>query len=129
MWDVNGWASAYNMHEGDAGPLLGGQIDFAGAGVVHMTGGVAAFIGAAVIGPRIGRFEDGQGASVFPPWARTGYPVPIKGHSSVLQVGDATCAATLPRRMPAPGTYMTRHLQHRPRATTPPWVAAGGSTQ
>ena len=102
VWDRNGWASASNLHQGDGAPLLGGQIDFAGAGVVHMTGGVAAFIGAAVIGPRIGRFEDGQGASVFPPWARTGYPVPIKGHSSVLQVGDATCAATLPRRHARP---------------------------
>ena len=77
VWDTNGWASAFNTNEGDDGPLLGGQIDFAGSGVVHMTGGVAALVGAAVIGPRMGRFDGG---------GRSGKPVPIKGHSSVLQV-------------------------------------------
>ena len=77
VWDGNGWASAFNSNEGDDAPLLGGQIDFAGSGVVHMTGGIAAFVGAAVIGPRTGRFSGG---------GRTGNPVPIKGHSSVLQV-------------------------------------------
>ena len=77
VWDGNGWASAFNTNKGDDGPLLGGQIDFAGSGVVHMTGGVAALVGAAVIGPRMGRFDGG---------GRLGKPVAIKGHSSVLQV-------------------------------------------
>ena len=77
VWDGNGWASAFNTNKGDDGPLLGGQIDFAGSGVVHMTGGVAALVGAAVIGPRMGRFDGG---------GRTGKPVAIPGHSSVLQV-------------------------------------------
>jgi len=68
-WSDVGWVSAANP---DA--FLGGIVDFAGSGVVHMTGGVAAVVGAAVIGPRMGRFD------------ASGQVVPMKGHSSVLQV-------------------------------------------
>ena len=33
------------------------MIDFAGCGVVHMTGGFAGLAGALVVGPRLGRFD------------------------------------------------------------------------
>ncbi|MGD9116754.1 MAG: ammonium transporter [Dehalococcoidia bacterium] len=46
-----------------------GVIDFAGSGVVHMVGGLAALIGAAMVGPRIGKFT------------KDGKPNIIKGHS------------------------------------------------
>ena len=68
VWDGVGWASSFNP---DA--VLGGAIDFGGSGVVHMTGGIAAFWGALIIGPRAGRFD------------LDGTPVAIRGHSSVLQ--------------------------------------------
>ena len=58
-WSPGGWASAFVPVE----DLLFdcGVIDFAGSGVVHMTGGVAALCAAFVVGPRIGRFnEDGS---------------------------------------------------------------------
>ena len=46
-WDADGWL------------LVGGYSDFAGSGIVHLTGGIAALSGAFFLGPRIGRFNTG----------------------------------------------------------------------
>ncbi|KAJ1624091.1 ammonium transporter AmtB-like domain-containing protein [Pavlovales sp. CCMP2436] len=72
LWDAEGVLSAYN--HGSPGGVLGGVIDFAGSGVVHLVGGIAAFVGAIFLGPRIGRFDE------------NGKVVAMPGHSSVLQV-------------------------------------------
>lgn len=63
-WSGDGWASPWS---GDADSRLFGcgTIDFAGSGVVHMTGGVAALFAAHSVGPRLGRFnEDGTANSL-----------------------------------------------------------------
>ena len=70
VWSPAGWLAVSNS---DA--VAGGLVDFAGSGVVHMTGGIAALAGATIIGPRTGRFDASSGAVV-----------PMPGHSAVLQV-------------------------------------------
>jgi Amt family ammonium transporter len=60
VWSGQGWL-------GDLG-----FIDFAGSGVVHLTGGVAALAGVLVLGPRIGKYDE------------NGKPKPIPGHSLTL---------------------------------------------
>ncbi|MBI4295888.1 MAG: ammonium transporter [Chloroflexi bacterium] len=58
-----GWLSTLSI----AGAI--GARDFAGSGVVHMVGGLTALIGAAMVGPRIGKFN------------KDGTPNAIKGHN------------------------------------------------
>ncbi len=51
-----GWLSALGKTVG----LGHGYVDFAGSGVVHLTGGVMALTGAYVLGPRIGKYVKGE---------------------------------------------------------------------
>merc|ERR1719310_2245812 len=69
VWDSAGFLSAFNSDADKR--ILTGCVDFAGSGVVHMTGGWAAMVGAKVLGPRIDR------------WDR---PHLFEGHSTPLQV-------------------------------------------
>jgi Amt family ammonium transporter len=59
-----GWLATLGANFG----LGHGHVDFAGSSVVHMVGGVAAFAGAIVLGPRIGKYT------------KDGKPVAIPGH-------------------------------------------------
>lgn len=59
----DGWLARYKSN---------GYLDFAGTGVVHLTGGICALCGAIILGPRHGRFD------------KDGRPVPIPGFSTTL---------------------------------------------
>jgi Amt family ammonium transporter len=73
-WSSYGYLSAFSTD-----PFLGtGAIDFAGSGIVHMTGGMTALIAAVILGPRIGRFYDADGNPL--PEPKT-----FNAHSSCLQ--------------------------------------------
>jgi len=58
VWSRTGWLSVSNPDS-----FLGGAVDFAGGGVVHLTGGMTALIASAVLGPREGRFNPLTGAA------------------------------------------------------------------
>lgn len=53
IWATGGWLSAFTPTE-DLFTSGCGMLDYAGSGVVHLTGGVAAFWGAFTLGPRAG---------------------------------------------------------------------------
>ena len=75
VWSQSGFLSAFN-----ANPAFGcGMHDFAGSGVIHMTGGVTALVAAKILGPRIGRFYDRDGNEILEPKA-------FPPHSVALQV-------------------------------------------
>lgn len=71
VWATNAWLNAFYSADEDQlfedSRLFCGAIDFAGSGVVHMTGGVAAMVFAAVLGPRLGRFDSDGAAVAIPP--------------------------------------------------------------
>lgn len=62
-WNTGGWASAWKSADTDDNPLLFGcgVIDFAGSGVVHMTGGIAALVGSSFLGARKARQPEPNG--------------------------------------------------------------------
>jgi Amt family ammonium transporter len=74
LWSVNGFLSPHLKD-----PFLGvGSIDFAGSGVVHVTGGATALIACCILGSRKGRFYDTLGEPLL-------QPKEIPGHSVSLQ--------------------------------------------
>ena len=70
VWNSQGWLAKL------------GYIDFAGSSVIHMVGGITAFIGAAFLGPRIGKYDKDKNGKVTKVNA-------IPGHS--LTIGALGC--------------------------------------
>jgi Amt family ammonium transporter len=60
------WGGGWLAKLGNSGHLGLGYVDFAGSGVVHTAGGVAALAGALVLGPRIGKFNKDGSANTIP---------------------------------------------------------------
>lgn len=75
VWSPSGFLSRTN----DDRLLDMGALDFAGAGVVHLNGGLIALYATLVLGPRRGRFYDAQGEPLE-------IPRPFPGHSVSLQL-------------------------------------------
>jgi ammonium transporter, Amt family len=66
------WGGGWLASLGKSASLGFGYVDFAGSGVVHAMGGIAALTGAYVLGPRIGKFDrDGK------PRALPGHHIPM----------------------------------------------------
>lgn len=75
IWNHNGFLSASSVD-----PLWGvGMVDFAGSGVVHLTGGTTAIFATLILGARRGRFHDEAGR-------RLEVPKEFPGSSMSLQV-------------------------------------------
>jgi len=61
-WSGSGW-----LYGGEDAITDIGYYDFAGSGIVHMTGGVGALVGAIILGPRTGRFTAENADEEFAP--------------------------------------------------------------
>jgi Amt family ammonium transporter len=68
------WGGGWLSQLGSQFGLGHGHVDFAGSSVVHLTGGVLAFVGAKILGPRLGKFN------------KDGSPNAIPGHNIPMAV-------------------------------------------
>ena len=72
IWNGDGWLAKMGFH------------DYAGSTAIHMVGGIAALIGAMMLGPRIGKYVKDKETGKVKVKA-------IPGHSLTLEIGRASC--------------------------------------
>jgi len=60
------WGGGWLAQLGSNFGLGHGHLDFAGSSVVHLTGGVLAFVGAKMIGPRLGKYNKDGSVNAIP---------------------------------------------------------------
>ena len=65
IWNGDGWLAKLGFH------------DFAGSTAIHMVGGIAAFIGAAILGPRIGKYKIDKATGKKTPKAIPGHNLTV----------------------------------------------------
>jgi Amt family ammonium transporter len=65
LW-AGGWLSSLGGLDPSTGDSLGGFSDFAGSTIVHSVGGWAALMGAAFLGPRLGKYQEGGTINAIP---------------------------------------------------------------
>lgn len=82
IWSHNGFLSSAVANEN---PLFdSGVVDFAGGGVVHLTGGTTALFATMILGPRRGRFHDDEGRKLDKPKNFLGHSIALQVRQSVL---------------------------------------------
>ena len=104
------WGGGWLAKLGNSAELGFGYVDFAGSGVVHAVGGVAALAGAIVLGPRIGKYgPDGK------PRAMPAHNIPM---AHARHVHPAVRLVRLQRRVDLRGdrrALRRRRGEHRDR--------------
>jgi len=60
------WGGGWLAQLGTNFGLGHGHVDFAGSSVVHLTGGVLAFVGAKMLGPRLGKYNKDGSSNAIP---------------------------------------------------------------
>ena len=65
IWNSQGWLAQMGFH------------DYAGSCAIHMVGGIAAFIGAAILGPRLGKYTKDKNGKVVKVNAIPGHAITI----------------------------------------------------
>ena len=90
------WGGGWLSQLGNSLDLGNGYVDFAGSGVVHAVGGVAALAGAIVLGPRIGKYGPGRQAARHARATTSRWP--CSARSSCCSAGSASTPPRPSRR-------------------------------